>query len=237
MAYGDFPERANDASSLLLPRGVILGGKLDAVQDVDLKDPQQIQEFVSHSWYKYADESRGLHPFDGVTEPNFTLGPKTKGTKTRIEAVDEEMKYSFVKAPRWKGNAVEVGPLARMVIAYAKGDPGVKELIDRTLKTLDVPITALFSTLGRTAARGLECLWAARKLRYMTDKLIANIKAGDSATANTDKWDPKILASIRARSWVLRGAARRARALDNDRGRQDRELPVRGPHDLEREPP
>jgi hydrogenase large subunit len=193
LSYGEFPDHANDASngSLLLPRGAILGGKLDAVQDVDLKDPSQIQEFVNHSWYKYADEAKGLHPFDGVTEPNFTLGPKTKGTKTRIEALDEDAKYSFVKAPRWKGNAMEVGPLARMVIAYAKGDPGVKELIDKTLKTLDVPITALFSTLGRTAARGLECLWSAQKLRYMTDKLIANLKAGDTATANTDKWEPK----------------------------------------------
>ena len=193
MSYGEFPENPNDSSNanLMLPRGAILNGKLDAVQDVDLKDPAQIQEFVSHSWYKYADESKGLHPWDGVTEPNFTLGPKTKGTKTRIEAIDEEAKYSFIKAPRWKGNAMEVGPLARLVIAYAKKDPGVTELIDKTLKTLDVPITALFSTLGRTAARGLECLWAAQKLRLQTDKLIATIKAGDSSTANTEKWDPK----------------------------------------------
>ena len=193
LSYGEFPENANDTSNgnLMLPRGAILNGKLDAVQEVDLKDPAQIQEFVNHSWYKYADESKGLHPWDGVTDPNFALGPKTKGTKTRIEALDEEAKYSFIKAPRWRGNAMEVGPLARMVIAYAKGDPGVKELIDKTLKTLDVPITALFSTLGRTAARGLECLWAAQKLRAQTDKLIANLKAGDSATANTEKWDPK----------------------------------------------
>lgn len=193
LSYGEFPEHANDASnaSLLLPRGAIIGGKLDAVQDVDLKDPTQIQEFVNHSWYKYADESKGLHPFEGVTEPSFTLGPKTKGTKTRIEALDEEAKYSFVKAPRWKGNAMEVGPLARLVVAYARGDAGVKELVDKTLKTLDVPITALFSTLGRTAARGLECLWSAQKLRYMTDKLVANLKAGDTATANTEKWEPK----------------------------------------------
>jgi hydrogenase large subunit len=193
MSYGEFPENPNDTSNgnLLLPRGAILNGKLDAVQEVDLKDPAQIQEFVNHSWYKYADESKGLHPWDGVTEPNFALGPKTKGTKTKIEALDEEAKYSFIKAPRWRGNAMEVGPLARLVVAYAKGDPGVKELIDKTLKTLDVPITALFSTLGRTAARGLECLWAAQKLRYMTDKLVANVKAGDSATANTEKWDPK----------------------------------------------
>jgi hydrogenase large subunit len=58
------------------------------------------------------------------------------------------------------------------------------------LKKLDVPVTALFSTLGRTAARALECQWAARKLRYFQDKLVANIKAGDSSTANVEKWKP-----------------------------------------------
>ena len=58
------------------------------------------------------------------------------------------------------------------------------------LKKLDVPVTALFSTLGRTAARGLECQWAAHKMQYFYDKLIANIKAGDFATANVEKWEP-----------------------------------------------
>ncbi len=96
-----------------------------------------------------------------------------------------------MKAPRWKGHAMEVGPLARMVIAYMAGNTDVKELVDGTLKKLDVPITALFSTLGRTAARGLECLWASHQLKASYDKLIATAKAGDTHTANTDKWDPK----------------------------------------------
>ena len=59
------------------------------------------------------------------------------------------------------------------------------------LTDLDLPVGALFSTLGRTAARGLECVWAAEKLDYCYNKLIANIKAGDVATANTANWDPK----------------------------------------------
>jgi hydrogenase large subunit len=58
------------------------------------------------------------------------------------------------------------------------------------LKDLELPLPALFSTLGRTAARGLECQWAAGKLRYFFDKLVANIKAGDLATANIRKWEP-----------------------------------------------
>ncbi|PWB80063.1 MAG: hydrogenase 2 large subunit [Methylocystaceae bacterium] len=193
MSYGDIPENANDysAKNLLLPRGVILNGNLSEVLPIDHADPQQIQEFVTHSWYKYPDETKGLHPWDGVTEPDYKLGPAAKGTPTNIQELDENGKYSWIKSPRWRGNAVEVGPLARYVIGYAQGNPEFKEPTDRLLKTLNVPVTALFSTLGRTAARALECQWAAHKLDHFQKKLVANIKAGDSSTANVDKWKPE----------------------------------------------
>ncbi|HEX5865161.1 MAG TPA: nickel-dependent hydrogenase large subunit [Casimicrobiaceae bacterium] len=192
MAYGEFPEIANDYSdaSLGLPSGVIIGGDMKNVQEVDVKDPAQVQEWVTHAWYKYADESKGLHPFDGVTDASFAIGPNTKGTRTEIKEIDESAKYSWVKSPRWKGHAVEVGPLARYLVAYARGREDIKEQVDSTLKALDVPITALFSTLGRTAARGLECQWAAHRMKKYYNDLIANIKAGDLATANTEKWEP-----------------------------------------------
>jgi hydrogenase large subunit len=119
MSYGDFPDRANDDKSLLIPRGAIINGNLKEVHDIDLADPAQVQEFVTHSWYKYPDEKKGLHPWDGITEANFALGSNTKGTKTNIESLDESAKYSFLKAPRWKGHAMEVGPLARWVVGYA----------------------------------------------------------------------------------------------------------------------
>jgi len=192
MSYGDIPDRANDhsAGNLLLPRGAIINGKLEEVHEVDLRDPEQIQEFVTHSWYRYADESKGLHPWDGVTEPNFELGKNFKGSKTRIESLDEEAKYSWIKSPRWRGHAMEVGPLARYVIGYAQGKSEFKEPVDKLLTDLGLPLPALFSTLGRTAARGLEASWAAHRMRYFFDKMIANIKAGDTATANVDKWSP-----------------------------------------------
>jgi hydrogenase large subunit len=192
MSYGDIPEYANDYSdkSLKLPRGVILNGNLNEIHPIDLKDPEQVQEFVTHSWYKYGDESKGLHPFDGVTDPHFELGPNHKGTKTDIQSLDESGKYSWIKSPRWRGNAVEVGPLARYIIGFAQGKPEFKEPTEKLLKDLGLPVTALFSTLGRTAARGLECQWAAQQMRYFQDKLMASIKAGDSNTANVDKWSP-----------------------------------------------
>lgn len=193
LSYGDIPDHANDysAKNLLLPRGAIINGDLSKVHEVDLKDVEQVQEFVAHSWYKYPDETKGLHPFDGITEPNFVLGPNTKGTKTNIKELDEGGKYSWIKAPRWRGHAMEVGPLARYIIGYAQKNPEFKEPVDALLKELDVPVTALFSTLGRTAARGLECQWAAQKQLYFFNKLMANLKAGDLNTANIDKWEPK----------------------------------------------
>ncbi len=192
LAYGDIPDRANDYSpgNLLMPSGAVINGNLKEVHEIDLRNPDEIQEFIPHSWYDYPDGAKGLHPWDGVTQPNFQLGPNAKGTKTNIEQIDENAKYSWIKAPRWRGHAMEVGPLARYVVGYAKGHEEITEQINFVLKTLDVPVTALFSTLGRTAARALEADWAGDKMRYFMDKLIANIKAGDSSTANVDNWEP-----------------------------------------------
>ena len=195
LSYGDIPQRANDyeAPNLLLPRGAIINGDLSKIHAVDLRDPEEIQEFVNHSWYKYADESKGLHPWDGVTEPNYQPeGPNFKGTRTKIEALDESGKYSWIKAPRWKGNAMEVGCLSRMVLGYVqpKQYPFIKDTIDSVLHKLDLPVTALFSTLGRTAARGIETLYCADLQVQQFDKLMANLKAGDTATANVEKWEP-----------------------------------------------
>ncbi|MCL2724936.1 MAG: nickel-dependent hydrogenase large subunit [Polyangiaceae bacterium] len=195
LSYGDIPQKANDysAANLLFPRGAIVGGDLTKVNAVDLRDPEEIQEFVNHSWYKYPDENKGLHPWDGITEPNYhPEGPNFKGMRTKIENLDESAKYSWIKAPRWKGNAMEVGCLSRMLLGYVqpKQYPFIKETIDGVLKKLAIPITALFSTLGRTAARGIETLYSVHLQSEQFDKLMASIKNGDTATANIEKWDP-----------------------------------------------
>ena len=192
LAYGEFPRHANDWSqeNMRLPGGAILDGDLGRVHEVDVRDPEQIQEFVAHSWYRYPDETQGRHPWDGITEPHFELGPKAKGTKTNIEQLDEDAKYSFIKAPRWRGHAMEVGPLARYLVAYARGVEEVKDQVDGLLHDLDLPLKALFSTLGRTAARGLECSWCAHRMREVFDEMLARLKSGDTATANMDHWEP-----------------------------------------------
>jgi len=191
LSYGDCPRTANDysADNLMMPRGAILDGNLNEVHDVDLGKADEIREHIAHSWYKYADGKDSLHPWDGETVPDFNPG-NAKRNGNQFEQFDEAQKYSWVKAPRWNGHAMEVGPLARYVIGYAKGIPEFKDPVDMVLQKLDVPITALFSTLGRTAARGLECSWAAHALKGEFQKLVANIKAGDVATANPQAHDP-----------------------------------------------
>jgi hydrogenase large subunit len=85
---------------------------------------------------------------------------------------------------------MEVGPLSRMLVAYASGREEVKEIVNATLKALDVPVTALFSTLGRTAARGLETKLIAGWSKEFFGQLMANIKNGDSRMVNHEKWEP-----------------------------------------------
>ena len=192
LCYGDFPRYANDLSekSLLMPNGAIIDGKLDEIHPVDLKDPNQIKEFVDHSWYQYSQPDAGLHPWDGITDPKFELGAGTEGTKTDIKWLGAESRYSWIKAPRWNGHAMETGPLARMVLAYAKKMPEQTELVNEALSKAGVPIQAMFSTLGRTLARCLEARMMAREMLRCVDELEANIKAGDEVAANMEKWEP-----------------------------------------------
>jgi len=186
LTYGDFPDKSmSDLKSFKIPRGVILNRDLSKVYEVDLDADDQIQEFIAHSWYDYSGgKEKGLHPYAGETKLNYT------GPKPPYEHLDVEQSYSWLKSPRWKGNAMEVGPLARMLMLVATGNPEAKGLVDMTLKHLDVPVQALFSTLGRTAARTLETKLIADWMQGWYDQLVANIKAGDVRTFNETLWDP-----------------------------------------------
>jgi hydrogenase large subunit len=186
LTYGDFPEKGmDDPSSYLIPAGVILNRDLSTIYPLDLNAGDQIQEFVSHSWYDYkAGKAKGLHPYDGETALNYT------GPTPPYEQLDVEQSYSWLKSPRWQGKAVEVGPLARVLMLYAKGHPQTKELVGMTLSKLDVPVQALFSTLGRTAARTLETKIIADTMQTWYNHLIANIRGGDTKTFNDTLWEP-----------------------------------------------
>jgi hydrogenase large subunit len=209
--YGTYEKVPYDSSTQQSPGGVILNGDWTKILPIDPRDPEQVQEFVTHSWYKYGDETKGLHPWDGVTEAHYKPeGPNFKGTRLKIEQVDESAKYSWIKSPRWRGHAVEVGPLARYILGYVHATQGnphcqrVKEQIDSAAvainsaipKALGLPETQytlkqlLPTTIGRTLARALEGQYGGEMMMADFRSLVANIKAGDLATANVEKWDP-----------------------------------------------
>jgi len=185
--FGDFPQgQMWEPEKFLIPRGVILNRNLNDIQDFDPADASQVQEFVKHSWYEYSGgKDAGLHPWDGETTLRYT------GPKPPYQQLPVEQEYSWLKSPRWRGQAIEVGPLARCLMLYAKGHEQTKELVNMTLSKLEVPIEALFSTLGRTAARTLETKIIADMMQGIFDGLIANVKAGDTKTFNADKWEPR----------------------------------------------
>ena len=188
MSYGDFaPKDHYDISSYRMKRGVILNGDFTKIHDIDLKDTSQIKEFVDHSWYEYEGKTKdgGLHPFEGETKLNYT------GPEMPYKNLNTDEAYSWIKAPRYKGQPVETGPLARILINYAAGDQAVKKLVDDTLAKLNIPLSALQSALGRTIARGLESILIADWMREDMDQLLANIKNGNQITFNSAKWEPE----------------------------------------------
>lgn len=189
LSFGEFSEKGNnDPASFLIPAGVILGRDLTKIHPVDPRDPKQIQEFVSHSWYDYSvGKEKGLHPYEGETTFNYK---GRGGPKAPFKQLSVEDGYSWMKSPRWNGKAVEVGPLARMVLMYATGNRQAKELVDMALKTLGAEPRALFSTLGRTAARAMESSIIASYMQTWYDNLVANIRTGDTKTFNADLWEP-----------------------------------------------
>ncbi|MBU2676811.1 MAG: nickel-dependent hydrogenase large subunit [Gammaproteobacteria bacterium] len=187
MCFGDLPATGmDDPDSFLFPRGIILDRDLTTIHELRMDDPDGIQEFVSHSWYDYSGGKEvGLHPWSGETNLNYT------GPQPPYGHLDVEQSYSWLKSPRWRGKAMEVGPLARVLMLYVKGHELTQELVNSTLAKLDAPPRALFSTLGRTAARTLETAILAESMQGWLDALITNIKAGDTKTFDDTLWEPE----------------------------------------------
>jgi hydrogenase large subunit len=186
LTWGELPDTdIKDTSKFVVPRGVIVNRDLSHIEEPNPNDFDMMKEYVAHSWYEQSvGDKEGLHPFKGETKFNFT------GPKPPYEQLEVEQKYSWLKSPRWADTPMEVGPLARVLVMYASGHKQTQDLTNFVLKQLNAPIEAVFSTLGRTAARGIETVvFADEMLKSYTD-LIDTIKAGDTKTFNGDKWEP-----------------------------------------------
>ena len=185
LSYGDFPLHGYAGiEDFMSPRGIVLDRDLSKVHPVDANSPDEIKEYIYHSWYKYTQgDKAGLHPYDGETNLEYT------GPKPPYKLLNVEDKYSWIKTPRWKEKPMEVGPLARLVVAYAAGKEPQKTAVDNVLAALDLPASALFSTLGRTAARGIETQLVAGWALEFFDQLMKNLENGDSRMANPVMWE------------------------------------------------
>lgn len=178
LCWGDLPTSDKEPDSFILPRGVIMNRNL---KNVAMADQEKVTEHVTHAWY---EDGSGGHPYKGDTKPKYSEYD-TGGEEKVLGIFKKEKdtgKYSWLKAPRYDGEPCEVGPLSRVLVAYAKGQEDFKKVVDSVAKQLDVPITALFSTLGRTAARGIETLVIGQHMKPMIDRLVENIKSGNTAT-------------------------------------------------------
>jgi len=166
LAWGEFPETDKEPDSLFMPRGVIMKRNIGGVQ---MADQARVSEDVTRGWYQ---DGPARHPYKGETKP-LQENPQYR---------PGDGKYSWFKAPRYDSEPCEVGPLARVLVAYARGQKEIKPVVDNVLKTLGVNANALFSTLGRTAARGIETLVIGERMNNWVMELVENVKNGDTKT-------------------------------------------------------
>ena len=161
--------------------GALFDGKLD-VHEFDMA---KVEEFVTSGWYDYSGgNDKGLHPFDGETNPHYT------GPKPPYEWLADRDKYTWSKAPRYDGRAVQVGPLPRILMAYVQKDAETVEMVDPILRSLGLGVADLNSTAGRILGRAVESVLLARQMKVWFDQFVTNIKGGDVTTFNPDKWEP-----------------------------------------------
>ncbi len=186
LCYGEYPTQGySKPETFKYARGVILNRDLSQVHPVNPRDSQEIKEYIASSWYSYdGGDGEGLHPWSGETKINYT------GPQPPFETLEGHEKYSFLKTPRWKDHPMEVGPLARLLVSYASGHDDVKDLVGQTLGKLGVGVDALFSTLGRTAARGISAALEVVWLRDFYDQLMERVKTRETSTFNGERWDP-----------------------------------------------
>ena len=191
-------------------------------------DQTKVKEYITSSWYEYSKgDDAGLHPYEGETTPKYT------GPPTPWKYLQDSPKYTWMKAPRYDGRPMEVGPLARALVGYrgrARGHPRDGQ---GGARPAQVGPEALFSTLGRVAARGMETVLLARRMNVWYDRLVDRIRSGDTKTFNGEQVGAVHLAGEVTGLRLPRRPARRPRPLGADRERQDLPLPVRRAQHLE----
>ena len=173
--------RISSAHTAIKP-GVILGGDITKVHPFD---PHKIEEYISSAWYEYSvGDDKPLTPDKGETTVKYT------GPQPPFEWLGDNDKYTWSKAPRYDGKPMQVGPIARMILAYAQGYEPVKQILDQAMATLGITPAQLNSTMGRTFARAAEATVSAQLMLDDYNQLVDNIKGGQIDVFDASKWEP-----------------------------------------------
>lgn len=177
LSVPDFPIDTK-GTQFMTPGGYIPNGDISKFQQIKSFDDdffrKNVKESIKHSWYK-GDWTR--HPWEEETVPNYT-------------DFEENGKYSWVKSPSFNNKPAQVGPLANVLAMYAAGHEPTKKYLNFAISKIkgiagvDVPLSALHSTLGRHAARAVRALVLCDTLEENYNMLIENIAKGDLDTFN-----------------------------------------------------
>jgi hydrogenase large subunit len=175
LAVPDLPTDAK-ATHFDLPGGLIMDGNLASVQSIinwrDEAFRAAVAEDVTHAWYRGEGAQT---PWKGETDPNYT-------------DFHEDGKYTWVKAPRYNGSPIQVGPLANVLVGNASGHPLTRKWTDTAFKTiasvhgLKVAPDDLQSTMGRYLARGIRSAMLSDLALQHWQLLADNILKGDDTT-------------------------------------------------------
>jgi len=178
--YLSVPEMPMDTrgTQFELPGGFIANGDPSTFKPITgFHDPyfqKGVAESVKHAWYR---GSGSLHPWDGETVPEYT-------------DFQDDGKYSWVKAPTFYGKRVQVGPLAHVLAMVAAGHEPTQRYLNQVIGRVNsiagvqLPLTALHSTIGRHAARAVRCAVLYETLEHQWQALVDNIGKGDTTTFN-----------------------------------------------------
>ena len=201
LCYGEFPETGiRNKEDFLIPQGVLEGNL--AILTLDMENKTEITEHIAHSWYDYLNDQGskthtvGLHPSEGQTHLDYTgRGGPMPGVNYTLNTSSG---YSWIKSPRWFDKPMEVGPLAHVVMMYAKAKTTpvtdvqkahkqAKDLVDAIwVGQLKLSVEDIDSTLGRIAARTIETKVIADAMSRWHTRLLNNISVNNLATFVSD---------------------------------------------------
>ena len=211
LAFGDYPLDGGKDPAMLLPRGRLMDGNLEAAQPVS---EASVAESVQHAWYTYDNGDDALRkPFEGQTDPAFTA-------TIPLTQLDGDGKYTWCKAARYEGLVMETGPLARVLVAAANGQAEIRLALGKAFDLTGLRTNSMASVIGRMVARTVESQVFALQLGTWVEELRSNLATGDVALVNIASWDPVSWPS-EAQGWSLgegpRGAVGHWMSFSNER--------------------